>query len=205
MPERTVLDEARRPGPRRPRGAPAGPDAVRRAILDAAAELFAAHGVDAVSLRDIAAAADVQLALIARYVGSRDDLIAAVFEDLTGQLAREFEQRDLAPALDPHRTLDRWGRVAAALLLGGWDLGRHDFEPVLALAGAAAERHGLDDTSARVRAAQVMASALGWRIFEEFLVRSGELDDIPIAELREDLASLHDRITAVPVAGPRRD
>ncbi|MCB1261014.1 MAG: TetR family transcriptional regulator, partial [Acidimicrobiales bacterium] len=59
------------PGPRRPAGAPVGPDAVRRAVLDAAAELFGHHGVQATSLRDIAAAADVQLALIARYVGTR--------------------------------------------------------------------------------------------------------------------------------------
>ena len=55
---------AHRPGPRRAPGAPAGPDEVRRAVLDAAAPLFAERGVDAVSLRDIAAGADVHLALI---------------------------------------------------------------------------------------------------------------------------------------------
>ena len=48
-----------RPGPRRAPGAPSGPDEVRRAILDAAATLFAVHGVGRVSLRDIAAAADI--------------------------------------------------------------------------------------------------------------------------------------------------
>ena len=39
-------------------------------MLDAAATLFALRGVDAVSLRDIAAAADVHLALIRLYVGT---------------------------------------------------------------------------------------------------------------------------------------
>jgi len=86
----TVAGEprARRPGPRRPLGSPVGPDEVRRALLDAAAVLFARRGVDAVSLRDIAAEADVHLALIGRYMSDRDDLVHAVFGDLSGQLAR---------------------------------------------------------------------------------------------------------------------
>ena len=43
---------------------PTGPDAVRRAVLDAAAVLFAERGVGEVALRDIAAEARVNLALI---------------------------------------------------------------------------------------------------------------------------------------------
>ncbi len=39
-------------------------DQVRRAVLDAAARLFADYGVAAVSLRDIAAKADVRLTCI---------------------------------------------------------------------------------------------------------------------------------------------
>ncbi len=53
---------SRRPGPRRPPGAPSGPDEVRRAVLDAAATLFAQRGLADVSLRDIAAAADTHVA-----------------------------------------------------------------------------------------------------------------------------------------------
>ena len=68
----------RTPGPRRRGGSPAGPQAVRRAVLDAAADLFARRDVEGVSLRDIAAAADVQLALIGRYIGTRAELIDAV-------------------------------------------------------------------------------------------------------------------------------
>ena len=57
-------ERTRRPGPRRPSGAPVGREEVRRAVLDAAASLFAERGVAGVSLRDVAAAADVHLALI---------------------------------------------------------------------------------------------------------------------------------------------
>jgi AcrR family transcriptional regulator len=57
----------RRRGPRRETGAPVGPDEVRRAVLDAAGSLFAEQGVDRVSLRDIAAAADVHPTLRRSY------------------------------------------------------------------------------------------------------------------------------------------
>ena len=90
-----------------------------------------------------------------------------------------------------------------ALVLGGWDLGDQAFEPVRMLADASADTHGVDDLSARVRAAQVMATALGWRIFEGFLVRSGELDDVPIARLRDELPALHGVIGSLPVERAR--
>ena len=64
-----------------------GPEQVRRAVLAAAALLFAERGMDAVSLRDIAAKADVHLALIPRYVGSREELVSAVFDYLSERVA----------------------------------------------------------------------------------------------------------------------
>ncbi len=98
-----------RPGPRRPEGAPAGPDAVRNAVIEAAGHLFAKDGVDAVSLRDIAAAADVQLALIPRYFGSRDDLIETVFADLTTKVAQGLVDRPLQQvSFDPDSAMNRW-------------------------------------------------------------------------------------------------
>ena len=80
-------NQVRRRGPRREAGAPVGPDEVRRAVLDAAASLFATRGVDRVSLREIAATADVHPALIGRYVGSRDELVLVVFDDLSAQVS----------------------------------------------------------------------------------------------------------------------
>ena len=88
---------SRRPGPRRPAGSPTGPDEVRRAVLDAAAMLFALRGVDAVPLRDIAAAADVHLALIRLYVGTREELVLAVFDYLSDQVARAVAENPCRP------------------------------------------------------------------------------------------------------------
>ena len=52
--------------------------ATRQAILVAARELFAAHGVDGVSVRDIAAAAGVNHALVHRYFGAKGDMVDAI-------------------------------------------------------------------------------------------------------------------------------
>jgi AcrR family transcriptional regulator len=58
---------------------PRGDAAVtRQVILAAARELFAAHGVDGVSVREIAAAAGVNHALVHRYFGTKDDMVAAI-------------------------------------------------------------------------------------------------------------------------------
>lgn len=49
-------------------------------ILDAAESLFAQHGIGAVSLRKIIAAADVNLAAVHYHFGSKEELIRAVFQ-----------------------------------------------------------------------------------------------------------------------------
>jgi AcrR family transcriptional regulator len=60
-------------------GSPRGDSAVTsQAILAAARELFAAHGVDGVSVRQIAAAAGVNHALVHRYFGTKDEMVAAI-------------------------------------------------------------------------------------------------------------------------------
>ena len=54
--------------------------ATRQAILKAARELFAAHGVDGVSVRQIAAVAGVNHALVHRYFGAKSDIVAAILQ-----------------------------------------------------------------------------------------------------------------------------
>lgn len=72
-------------------------DATRRKMLEKAVELFAEHGLGSTSVRDVAAAAGVSLAMVHHYFGSKDDLydacIAATYEELSamqGELAREL-------------------------------------------------------------------------------------------------------------------
>ena len=50
----------------------------RQVILAAARDLFARHGVDGVSVRQIAAAAGINHALVHRYFGTKDEMVAAI-------------------------------------------------------------------------------------------------------------------------------
>jgi AcrR family transcriptional regulator len=195
---------SRQPGPRRPAGSPAGPEEVRRAVLDAAAALFALRGIDGVSLRDIAAAADVHVALIGRYVGHRDELVAEVFGHVSDQLARAVEENPLSgQGFSPETVMGQWVRIAAALVISGRSLeSRRDFNPVLAMAQTLMAGYGLAEEAARLRAAQIVAAALGWRIFEAYLVEAGGLGDIPLETLRDELARSARRLGATPWPSP---
>lgn len=63
-------------------GAPRGDSAVtRQVILAAARDLFATRGVHNVSVRQIAAAAGVNHALVHRYFGTKSDMVAEILQN----------------------------------------------------------------------------------------------------------------------------
>lgn len=193
-----------RRGPRRAEGAPAGPEEVRRALLDAGADLFVRRGLHRVSLRDVADAANVHPNLIRRYIGTRDELVLAVFDDLSSQLAGLLLENPLAgQGHGPDTVTGKWVRLLDQLLLDGRDVaGRAGFNPVLALARTLEEGYGLGAEAARLRAAQIGALALGWRVFEPYLVAAGGLEDVPLETLHDELTRTNRRIGATPWPSP---
>jgi TetR/AcrR family transcriptional regulator, cholesterol catabolism regulator len=64
----------------------------RRRIIDAAFELGAERGYDAVQMRDVSASANVSLATIYRYFGSKDHLLAAAMTEWTAKLQGRVAQ-----------------------------------------------------------------------------------------------------------------
>ncbi len=177
---------------------------MRRALLDSAAELFVAQGVHKVSLRNVAAAADVHPALIRRYIGTRDELVDAVFDDLTSQLAAAVLENPLeGQGHGPGTLMGRWVLMANQMVIDGRSIHDHnEFNPVLAMASTLMDGYGMDEVGARVRAAQIVATALGWRIFEDYLVGSAHLDDVPLETLREELVHSARRLGATPWPSP---
>ena len=76
-----------------PRRTAADGDITRAALVDAAAELFAAHGVDGVSIRSINSQAGLAAASVHYHFGSKDRLLEAVLER-DGQAVRaEISER----------------------------------------------------------------------------------------------------------------
>ena len=82
-------------------------DATRAAILQAAKDHFARSGYDGAFLRDIAADAGVDAALINRYFGGKDGLFQAALKDsiapdAISQWSREHFGRDVATMMAGH-------------------------------------------------------------------------------------------------------
>ncbi len=60
-------------------------------ILDSAEELFAHHGYEGTTVRDIAQAAGVNLAMISYYFGSKEKLIEILFQERMGGIKMRIE------------------------------------------------------------------------------------------------------------------
>lgn len=183
---------------------PTGPAEVRRAVIDAAVELFCRDGVAEVTLRDIAARAQVNLGLISRYVGSRDDLVRAAFSDLTERLVAEIRVDPTgARGFEPGSVMVCWSRMLGHLVIvdpsTAIEIGR---SPVQELAREVQRIYGQSDTAARLRVAQMLGSALGWRLFEPFLIEAAGLDPTSTDQFRDELLGVHRRLAALPLPSP---
>jgi TetR/AcrR family transcriptional regulator, regulator of cefoperazone and chloramphenicol sensitivity len=85
----------------------------RERILRAATAAFAARGFDGVSIRDLAAVVDLDVATVQYHVGRKAELFTAVFARLQ---ARELETLERIAARLDDATLADAGRLAAAVL-----------------------------------------------------------------------------------------
>lgn len=163
---KSEIDGSPRSSAAQPIVRPTGRDEVRAAILDAAARLFAAHGPNA-SLRDIAADAGVNLGLIHRHFGNKQDLLQSVL-DSTRRVAADLvaAEPDAATAIRMMfiESLNRGQviRTIAWLLLDqrqGQSL-RHEYPEIDSLRAMVG-----DDPDARARLMAAYTMIYGWTIF----------------------------------------
>jgi AcrR family transcriptional regulator len=155
-------------------------DEVVRALVRAAAELFAARGPDGVALREVAAAAGVNYGLIHHYIGTKDDLLRLVFRSVSEQAAERFAAApDVEGALDaliaPGQGPSAYVTMLAWALLQGRDA--HDLLGRSPALGVVVDRLAGSD-EARVRVAAAVAMDLGWQLFGTFLRSGVGLDDV---------------------------
>jgi AcrR family transcriptional regulator len=176
--------------------APHGREAVRDALLRAAAELFASRGPAAVSIRDVAARAKVNHGLVHRHFGSKRALLHEVLARHVRAMAEAIADREwtpetqarLAQSLFAHR--DYWRVLARALLDGARPAAIQREHPVIhrmvEAYRAMQERGELSGAlDARIVAAATAAQYLGWVLFEPFLVQAAGLGDRPLDETRQ--------------------
>ena len=192
------------------RARPSGRAAVMDAVLDAATELIADRGPNAVTVRAIAELAGVNHALVHRYFGSKEDLIGAVIAREVAYFRRLAEGEGgttevfgrLLRGLSAH---DAYVRFLARAILDGYRAGqlKLDFvlfrevlgivEPNVPLVAA----EGTPDV--RIVVAALGSMALGWRIFGDFLAAGLGLDTMPPAQLDSAIDGF---ITSVLLARP---
>src|SRR5688572_24238262 len=86
----------------------------RRRVLASALAMFAEHGVDGVSIREIAAAAGVSLATVHHYFGSKEELYAACIDSMYEELVamRPKLAAELGKGGKPAELIDRIVRAA---------------------------------------------------------------------------------------------
>jgi TetR/AcrR family transcriptional regulator, cholesterol catabolism regulator len=87
----------------------------RRRIIDAAFELGAERGYDAVQMRDVSASANVSLATIYRYFSSKDHLLAAAMTEWTAKLQGRVAQSPPRGDTAADQLVDVLGRACRAM------------------------------------------------------------------------------------------
>jgi len=180
---------------------PTGRDEVRAAVLVAARSRLAAEGPGA-SLRDIAADADVNLGLLYRHFGAKDDLIRAVFRAnaeaglIIVEDAATFDDA-FDRLLDSFRTGEpAYPRMLAWLLLSGLtprEL-QSDFptiERLVALGTTEAGEHA-GERAADPRPGLLLAllAMYGWQVFADQLLVALGYDAGDKPEVLDELTQL---------------
>jgi TetR/AcrR family transcriptional regulator, repressor for neighboring sulfatase len=156
------------------------------AVLASATDLFAEKGPAATSVRDIATRSGVNHGLVYRHFGAKEELVAAVLDHLSNQVAAAAETDAGGAVLEA--AVERHWRVLAWAILDGYPVGRlqRRFPYVSRLIDRARPHHS-DDVSARLAAGHAIALELGWRLFEPFVRSATGTRRLSSSQLRESI------------------
>jgi AcrR family transcriptional regulator len=157
----------------------------RTRILDSACALFSARGIEAVTVDEIAAAADVGKGTVYNYFGAKEDIVVAFLVALDRN-ALEAMKRLPAPGMS----------VAEALDAAAWSL-LESKPPYLAFVRAyLARMFAPDEASFEMMEYQAaLDEALG-ALFERLLARPGMRRSTPVPELVLSFKTMHLGLTA---------
>lgn len=177
-----------------------GSDAVRAALVEAAADALADAGPSSVSVREVARRAGVNHGQVHHYFGGKRGLLEAAMRHLAQEHLAFIDARTggggiplaLQLADDPRY----WRAVCQAVMegdlaLAGLEVREGISVPVRAL-HVLRERFAIadDDLDFKARFATVAALQLGWVALEDFLLMVSEVDASDREELRERVRGL---------------
>jgi AcrR family transcriptional regulator len=186
----------------RPPAKPQGRDEIRTAVIAAARDLVAERGPDGFSVRDVAARADVNHALVHRHFGTKADVLEEVLAQEASAVAEavaRWGDPGLATGADPADELlellaefpSYWRTLVSAVLDA----------PEAAVPGTAATTELFralwrdTDPDLATTSAVAGATALGWLIFGRFMSEATGADP---DDVRHEAAAQIARLTGRP-------
>ena len=173
----------------RPR--PHGRSQVVAALIAAATRLFAERGPGAVSLREVAREANVNLGLIHRYIGGKQELLALVLEARPGmpplaRLGRPAE--DLAElVLELIEADAQYTRVVLRATLDGFEVPQIQTAFPMLERATTAMREVLPQRDADVRVGLLSAAIMGWQALAPLLLEVVGQEGLSVDELLDVL------------------
>jgi AcrR family transcriptional regulator len=186
---------------------PVGREEVMAAVLEAATELFADKGPDAVTVREVADRAGVNHALIHRHYGTKQELLRVVLSQALARMSAVSQdasdsRTDVVSIVAELRSIEPAVRLVAWAILSGYPIDElwpeyPAIEKLQSLltderdAGGPTTTEGVDPAIAVVNAASLV---LGWMVFRPLLQRAGRLDTV---SGYDETAMLNDAVNAL--------
>ena len=162
------------------------------ALIEAATRLFAERGPTAVSHREVARAANVNLGLIHRYIGGKDELLAQVLAARPGMPPVSppvpWSADDIADLMLTLIAADAaYTKVVLRATLDGYDVPEMQVAFPLIEQAALAMRQVLPRRDADARVALLSAALLGWQTLAPTLLAVVGQTGLSTAEAAEAL------------------
>ncbi len=171
-----------------------GADAVRRALIEAAAQRLGETGPSNVSVRDVARRAGVNHGQVHHYFGGKRGLLVAAMRKLATdhfELTRERSGGSPIPPLfvlaeDP----DYWRAICQVTMEGDLDLARLEVDEDISIPRSAMrelmQRYEIadDDLDYKAQFASLVAMQLGWVALEDFIMLVADVRDEDRDEVR---------------------
>lgn len=191
-----------------------GADAVKAALIEAAAARLGEVGPSSVSVRDVARRAGVNHGQVHHYFGGKRGLLVAAMRKLARDHFLKTREQSAGGVIPPTFGLaddpDYWRAVCQVVMEGDLELARIEVDedlsvPRRALA-ALMERYGIadDDLEFKARFASVTALQLGWVALEDFVMLVSDVADEDRAEVRERAKGLVAEWMQLAISSARR-
>jgi len=172
---------------------------VSRALIDAAASLFAERASGHVTVRDIAARAGVNPTLIHRYFGSKRELMRAAMDKAQGNVVVTIDEMPdviegaaevIHASLQERELVAALARATLDGVLGDLPGGRPAMARLLVRFEAELESRGAGRHDIRLVVACLSAAVMGYSLFDRYLRQGVGLEDMPDEQVEAALVDL---------------